>query len=490
MTAVRSDNENDTAGVGALSPTNSVPPRVPVVAIVGRPNVGKSTLFNRLVHAQRAIVDSRPGVTRDRNIALGRWSGRLLMLIDTGGFEDGDAARRSSAEPAPSGLLAAVRAQSLFAAEEADAVIAVFDGRAGLSPTDRDLVARLRRLRKPVAYAINKLDTPAHDAAAADFFALGLEESFPISSAHGRGMDALLDHVLEQLPAVPVPAVPVPAMLAPGAAVEERHAAAPVTVAIVGKPNVGKSSLLNRIVGQERAIVDAAPGTTRDPLDTPFRLGQQEYLLIDTAGIRRRPRVHEQLERSSVVRALKAIERAEVALVVIDATQGVTDQDARIAGYAWERGRGVLLAVNKWDAVPRQKGSATRFLEELRERYASLSEVPAVFVSARTGVGINRLFPGVTGVVTAHRQHLRTAELNRVLNEAVHAQPPASVRGKRPRFFYATQTGTAPPVISIFCSDPSLVLTSYERYLSNTFRRTFGLHGTPLRLRFRRRERR
>jgi GTP-binding protein len=351
--------------------------RLPVVAIVGRPNVGKSTLFNRLVRAQRAIVDSRPGVTRDRNIAMACWDARQFLLIDTGGFEDAD----------KSALAASVRAQAVLAAEEADAVIAVFDGREGLNPVDRELVRQLRALRKPVFYAVNKLDTPALDDEAAEFFALGFEEIFPVSVAHGRGVADLMERLLEQLPEVPAAAIP------------EALESGAVRLALVGRPNTGKSSLLNRIVGYERAIVDAAPGTTRDTLDTPFRHGDHAYVLIDTAGIRRRPRVHEQLERASVVRALRALERAEVALLLIDATEGMADQDARIASYAWERGRALLLVINKWDAVPQAQRERTEFRKRIQLQYATLAEVPMVFVSALTGQGVQTIFPALEQLV-------------------------------------------------------------------------------------------
>jgi GTP-binding protein len=422
---------------------DGLPRHLPTVAIVGRPNVGKSTLFNRLARSQRAIVDSQPGVTRDRNVATVRWDDNEFLLIDTGGFEDADAS-------------------------------AVFDGREGLNPVDRELVQRLRTLQKPVFYAVNKLDTPKHDDAAAEFFALGLSEVFPISVAHGRGVGELLERLMAQLPAMP-----------PAEAIAGRA----VTLALVGRPNVGKSSLLNRIVGYDRAIVDATPGTTRDPVDTPFQHGDQAYVLVDTAGVRRRPRVHEQIERASAVRALRALERAEVALLVIDAIEGMTDQDARIAGYAWERGRALLLVINKWDAVPRERRNRTPFRTRIQEQYPTLADVPVVFISALSGQGIQTIFPALERLVAAHRTQMRTVELNQLLGAATQAQAPASVHGKRPRFFYATQTGSAPPVITIFTSAPALVQTAYERYLSNEFRRAFSLFGTPLRLRFRPRPR-
>jgi GTPase len=448
----------DAAVLNSAISATAVPAQLPVVAIVGRPNVGKSTLFNRLVRRQRALVDSQPGVTRDRNIAVAQWNGRSFLLVDTGGFEDADR----------SPLAASVRAQSALAAEEAHAVIAVFDGRAGLSPADRDFVAALRRLRKPVWYAVNKLDTAAHDDEVADFFALGLDEVFPLSTAHGRGVAELLDHVVEPF-----------ALTEAGAARTDA-----VRLAIIGRPNVGKSSLLNRLVGAERAIVDATPGTTRDAVDTPVRYRERQYVVVDTAGIRRRPHVHEHLERASVVRALRAIERAELAVLVLDATEGVTDQDARIAGYAWDRGRALLFVANKWDALARRDRNAAAFAQRLRDKYATLADVPVICLSARTGAHVDELFPAVEKIIAAHHQQCRTAHLNEVLNAATRAQAPASVKGKRPRFYYATQTATAPATITIFSSHPELVQTSYLRYLTNEFRSAFDFQGTPVRLRF------
>jgi len=438
---------------------------LPVVAIVGAPNAGKSTLFNRLVRAQRAIVDSQPGVTRDRNIATAQWGGKKFLLIDTGGLDEQE---RSS-------LAAAVRTQSLQAAAEADVVIALFDGRAGVTPTDRDVVQHLRQLHKPVVYAVNKLDTATREDGAAEFFDLGLPALVAVSAAHGLGVGEMMDQVLGQLP--------------DKALVEPRPEAGPIKLAIVGRPNVGKSSLLNRILGFERAIVDNTPGTTRDAIDTPFEREGQDYVLVDTAGIRRRPRVQEQVERASVARALHALDRGEIALLVIDAVEGMADQDARIAGYAWERGRALVLVFNKWDAVPRPQRNRARVMEELQFKYKTLADVPVVFLSACTGSGLEDLFPSVKRVVEAHRREIRTVHLNQVLGDATRAQAPPSVQTKRPKFFYATQTGTAPPVFTIFCNFPELVPTSYQRYLGNTFRSAFDLQGTPLRLHFRRRDR-
>src|SRR5262245_5422869 len=332
--------------------------RLPVVALVGRPNTGKSTLFNRLTRSRRALVAPTPGVTRDRNIAVTERDGRRLLVVDTGGFEADEDEELSRA----------VRGQALLAAEAADAVVVVVDGRAGLNPLDRLLLERLRGLRQPLLVAVNKLDTPKQDDLVSEFYALGVSPLYPISAEHGVGVDALMTDVMERLPA----AEPIAEAAEP-----------PTAVAIIGRPNVGKSSLLNRLVGYERAIVSAAPGTTRDALDTPVTHGGREFVLVDTAGVRRRPRVQQHIERASVVRALRALERAEVALLVTDAVEGMTEQDARIAGYAWERGRALVLLVNKWDAVAKRDARAVA--QHIDRRYPSLAVVPKLFVSALTG---------------------------------------------------------------------------------------------------------
>ena len=428
------------------------------------------------------MVDATPGVTRDRNQARARWQGREFLLVDTGGVEEegGDADT----------LLAAVRSQTVRATEEADAIIVLLDGRAGFTPRERALVDLLRRAAKPVFFAVNKLDTPTLDDDAVDFFRLGVDRVYAISAAHGRGVDDLMEDVLAALPAA--------AETEPGAAAGETTAestkpaaksTAEVALAIVGRPNVGKSSLLNRLVGAERAIVSPIPGTTRDPLDSEVILGGRRYVLIDTAGIRRRPKVFEGIERASVARALRALDRAELALLVLDAGSDLAEQDARIATYAWDRGRGLLLVVNKWDAVPAAERDQKKFRETLAWRYPTLAEVAIVFVSALTGAGVGRIVPALERLTAAHRAELQTATLNKVLVDAVRGQAPPSVQGKRPAFYYATQTGTAPPTIAIFSSAPRLVGEGYERYLRNQFCAAFGLHGTPLRIQLRLRPR-
>ena len=439
--------------------------RLPVVAIVGRPNAGKSTLFNRLVPGRTAIVDKTPGVTRDRNIGIAKLRGRRFLLIDTGGFEDADG----------SPLAESVRAQSALAAEEADVIVVLLDGSEGLNPDDGVLLTRLRRLGKPLLFAVNKVDDAKHEHRIADFYALGIEEMLPISAAHGIGIEDLFHAVVEALPEVEPVAEP-------------SEADTPVRLALIGRPNAGKSSLLNRIVGYERAIVDSTPGTTRDALDTPFEMNGRKYVLVDTAGIRRRSRVVELVERVSVVRALSSLERAEVAALVIDAEQGMTDQDARIANYAWERRRALVLVFNKWDLLPEGENSSKKVFADIAHRYPSLADVPMVALSALKGNRVRSLFPLLEEVVANHRRQLGTAELNRALTQAVEAHAPRAVRGRPPRFFYATQTGTAPPVITLFASAPDKIAPDYERYLHNFFRKAFDLHGTPVKVKLRKRE--
>jgi GTPase len=432
--------------------------RLPVIALVGRPNTGKSTLFNRLTRTRRALVAATPGVTRDRNIAVATHDGRRALVVDTGGFEADEQAELSRA----------VRAQALLAAEEADAVVVVVDGRAGVNPLDRALLERLRALRQPLFVAVNKVDTTQREDLVSEFYALGVEPLYPISAEHGLGVGELLDAVFARLPeAEAVDAV----------------GEAPTAVAIIGRPNVGKSSLLNRLVGYERAIVSELPGTTRDALDTAVTHAGRAYLLVDTAGVRRRARVEAHLERASVVRALRALERSEVALLLVDAVEGMTEQDARIAGYAWERGRAVVLLVNKWDAAPARNTRAVA--ARIDQRYPSLAVVPKLFISALSGRGVTRVWGAIDAVAAHYRARLPTAKLNQVIGRAVAAQAPPIVQGTRPRLFYATQTAYAPPTVTIFASHPQRVAPAYERYLGNQLRAAFGLEGTPLRLLFR-----
>ena len=435
---------------------------LPVVAIVGRPNVGKSTLFNRLVRARRAIVDDTPGVTRDRVVAGAEHAGRAFLCVDTGGFH----AEATKDMPA---LVAQVRAQALAAVAEADVIVCVFDGPAGLLPADRELVRLVAKSGKPVLHAVNKIDHPGREGALLEFYALGVEPVLAVSSAHGRGIGELLDAVVAAMPAI-----------------EAASAATPgLRLAIMGRPNVGKSSILNRLLGAERAIVSPQAGTTRDAIDTPVTVGGTPYVLIDTAGIRRQGKVRDPLERHGAVRALGVLARSDLVAVVLDATEGMTDQDARIVGRAWEAGRGVVLLANKWDAVARPERDADRFQRHLRTTHPGFAQLPVLCVSAKSGEGLQRLFPIIARVGRAYAATLPTPALNRALKDALEATPPPSPGGRPLRFFYAAQTGHRPPEVVVFTSGGGAVPAAYARYLTSALRKSFDLVAVPLRVTFR-----
>ena len=435
--------------------------QLPVVAIVGRPNAGKSTFFNRLSHNRKAVVHATPGVTRDRNFVRATWRGRQFVLVDTGGIDPTETA----------GVVGRVQHQTQLAIDEADALIFLFDGREGLNPADAQAVDLLRRSRKPVLFAVNKIDSQKHAALVSDFFSLGIAPLYPISAAHGLGISDLLDGLTQGWERDSPP--------------PDQAAGAALPVAIIGRPNVGKSSLLNRLVGFERSIVDATPGTTRDAVDSLIDWHGRSIRLVDTAGVRRRPRIHEQIEQSSVLIALRAIERAEVCLLVIDAEQGMADQDARLIHYAWDRGRAVVLVVNKWDLAPPDRKNPARYEDGLRRQFAVTLPLPVVFVSALTGTRVASLLPLIERVSEAHTTQLPTVQLNRCLKEWTERNPPPGYRGKTPRFFYITQVSAKPPVIAIYTSAPQAIPRGYARYLENQLRERFPLTGTPLRLSFR-----
>jgi GTPase len=443
---------------------------LPVVAIVGRPNAGKSTLFNRLIRQRKAVVDDTPGVTRDRNFARAKWRDLPFVLVDTGGI---DLRERE-------GVVGQVQEQTRLAIDEADLVIFLFDGREGVNPADAEAVDLLRRSGKPVFFAVNKIDGDKQEAVTADFFSLGIETLFPISAAHSRGVTDLMDAIIDAFPQTESEEErAVPDSAAPSAAT------AALRVAIVGRPNVGKSSLLNRLVGFERSIVDATPGTTRDAVDSLIEWQGKPILLVDTAGARRRTRIHEYIEHASVLIALRALERTEIGVLVIDAVEGMTDQDSRLAQYAWERGRGLVLVVNKWDAAPPERRNRTRYLDDLHHSFPVTLPLPVVFLSALTGSRLNTLLPMVERVARAHAVEIPTALLNRYLQEWTRRHPPPSYKGKPPKLFYATQVSRKPPLIAIFTSVPEGIPTAYARYLENQLRETFELVGTPIKLSFR-----
>ena len=436
---------------------------LPVVAIVGRPNVCKSTLFNRIFGRRKAIVEDIPGVTRDRNYAEVTRFDTPFTLIDTGGFEPVSEER----------LLVQMREQSQLAVEEADVILFIVDVQQGLTPSDIEVAGMLRRVSKPVLYVVNKVDGDRQEGGLPEFYALGVDVVYPVSAEHGRGIDDLMDAVLALLPPAPAPAEPG----------EE------IRLAVVGRPNVGKSSLVNRLLGFERMVANPQAGTTRDSVDTPFAYNRKRYVLIDTAGIRRKGKVSQKLEKYSVVQALKAMDRADVVLVVIDAEEGVTDQDVTVAGYAYEKGRAVILVVNKWDRLTKDNATLGKFVEELRRTFKYLPFAPILFVSALTGQRVNKIMAEVEKVAQEYVRKIPTPQLNKVLSEAVRDHQPPVVQGKRLKFFYITQDGTRPPSFVIFVNRAEGVHFSYERYLGNKLREAFGFTGTPLRLYFKDRER-
>jgi GTP-binding protein len=429
---------------------------VPIIAIVGRPNVGKSTLFNRLLGGRRAIVDDMPGVTRDRLYGEGEWRGRRFVLVDTGGFE-----------PEGTGILAQVRSQAQQAVAEADAILFLVDGREGLTPADTE-VARLLRMGKPgpILLVVNKVDEVSQTALTSDFYQLGFDPVCPVSAEAGQGVGDLLDAVTALLPEA------------------EDEAAEPgaVTVAVVGRPNVGKSSLVNRILGAERVLVSPEPGTTRDAIDTRFTYRGHEYILVDTAGIRAKGRLGRSVERYSVSRALAAVRRADVALLLIDGVEGVTAQDTKVGGEAHEAGCACILVVNKWDCRAGQPDAADEFRLALQEHFKYLAYAPITFVSALTGLRVMSLFETIDAAAAERARRIPTAELNEVVQQAVTRRPPPVERGRPVRIRYATQTGIKPPTFVLFTTTPGKIHFSYMRYLENCIRQAYGFHGTPIRL--------
>jgi len=431
----------------------------PVVAIVGRPNVGKSTLFNRLVGERVAIVEEKPGVTRDRLEKDVEWSGRVFTLVDTGGldFQETDE------------ISGKTRRQVELAIREADVLLFLVDARAGLTPADEEIAQMLRRSEKPVLLVANKVEKFAGEHY--DFFRLGLGEPIPVSAALGLNTGDLLDQILQALPVREEEACP-----------EEL-----IRVAVVGRPNVGKSSLVNKILGFERVIVSAQPGTTRDAIDTLFEHAGRRFLLVDTAGIRRKSKIEEATERYSVLRAFRAIDGCDVSLVLLDALEGVTEQDKRIAGYVHEKGKASILTVNKWDLGKKDERAADRYREAVYQELSFLAYAPVAFVSALTGKGIRQLLQLVADVWGEYNRTIPTGSLNALLADLQLRTPPPAQKGKRLKIFYSTQLKTRPPTFALFVNDPELLHFSYLRYLENQFRLAWGFSGTPLRFFFRRR---
>lgn len=435
----------------------------PVVAIVGRANVGKSTLFNRLTEGRHAIVEDTPGVTRDRLYRDAEWLNREFTLIDTGGIEFNQADGQIAAK---------VYEQVELAIEEAAVIIFVVDGKAGINEDDKEIARILQKSKKPLVLAVNKLDNYGATTEHYEFFELGLGEPYPFSALHGINTGDLLDAVVAELPSQDF-------------AEDESDR---LRVTLIGRPNVGKSSLVNRLLGQDRVIVSDQPGTTRDAIDTPLTVDGKEYLLIDTAGMRKKARVNEPTERYSVARGLKAIDNSDVVLLVIDATSGITEQDQRIAGYAHEAGKGMLLVVNKWDLPEKDDKTMKKFEQEIKEKLPFADYLLSIFVSAKTGQRIDKILPLADFIAEQQSRRIPTSQVNEVLREAVLHNPPPADKGRRAKIFYASQVGIKPPKFVIFVNDPEILHFSYERYIENKMREAFGFAGTPVWLMWRKRE--
>ncbi len=460
---------------------------LPLVAIVGRPNVGKSTLYNRLVGGRPALVEDVPGVTRDRRYGQADFDGRYFRIVDTGGMDPG--AERGA-------LMAGVHKQAAQAIGEADVIIFVTDARDGLTPTDREVANILRRADVPVLVVANKVDSFAQEALAGEVHELGLGEVYGLSATHGRGVRELLDALIEALPAPVIEAgddaadEPDEAEVVEGEEPEAEAEARPIRLAFVGRPNVGKSSLVNRLLGEDRVLVHDMPGTTTDPVDTPFELFGQKYILVDTAGIRRRARIEEPTEKISVSMALSQIERCDVAVLVIDGTEGPAEQDSRIAGAAEDSGRGLVIVVNKDDLLGTGRtGDAAqkKLRDRLRDELPFVSFAPIRFASAHTGHGVPEVISTARQVFGEHGRRIPTAELNRFYAEVCETHPPPTHRGRAVRVFYMAQPIAHPPTFVLWANKPELVSHHYRRFLANQLRDRFGFQGTPLRIVTRRR---
>ncbi len=436
-----------------------------VVAIVGRPNVGKSRLFNRLIGRRKAIVRNEIGVTRDLNYGECEEGGVGFTLVDTGGFET----------KSKDSVIVQVKLQARVAIEDADVILFLLDGRAGPLPGDSELAGELRRSGKPVIFAANKVDGIKEEEALGEFYALGMDNVLPLSAEHGRGINELLDEVVKVIGGLDVTA-------------EAEEADDVVRIAIVGRPNAGKSSLLNKLIGTERAIVSEVAGTTRDSVDTVHTNNGKSYLFIDTAGIRKKSKISLTVEAYSVMEAIKIIERCHVALLVIDAERGVSVQDEKIAGIIEARGRCCLFVVNKWDKMEKETATSKEFTDKIHHQVPFLSYAPAVFLSALTGQRVAKVFNSIDSLLEEASTKIQTSKLNKVLEEVVAHHNPPLHKGKRVKFFYATQTGTVPPVFTIFTNRPEGVTAPYQRYLVNSFREKLGFERVPLRVKLRARE--
>ncbi len=438
---------------------------MPLVALIGRPNVGKSTLFNRFTKRRDAIVDSTPGVTRDRHYAKLSWNDHPFMLIDTGGIENENDV-----------ITTHIRTQALMAIEEADIILFLMDGRQGLSPSDQEIVAMLRRTKKDVFFIVNKIDSPDQETnLLSTFWELGVEQLWSLSADHGYGFQTLLEGLCEKIKP---------------SSESIDHPENTISLAFLGRPNVGKSSMINRIVGEERMVVSEISGTTRDSVDTLLSRDQYNYLLVDTAGIRRKGKTTNKLEKFSIIKSLGAIARCDIALVLIDASEGMTEQDTKVIGYTQEQGRACVILVNKWDLLKGDTKRQKQLLEEIELATGFIAFAPVLKVSALTGSGIKRIFPLIGTIYKQFNQKFSTSGLNKLLGDAVIHHTPPIYRGRRLKLYYTAQIKTAPPTFAIVANAPKGIHFSYQRYLKNRFRDGLGLDKVPIRLIFKERSQR
>ncbi len=429
----------------------------PTVAIIGKPNVGKSTFFNYIVGTRISIVEDTPGVTRDRVYAETNWRGRNFTVVDTAGIEP----------ESEDIIISQMREQAKMAMEIADVIVFLTDIKQGVTAVDQEIALMLKKSKKPVVLVCNKADNMSKDRNDIyEFYNLGMGEPYPVSAANALGIGDVLDAIYEQFPSKDL----------------DEDDDEKIKVAVIGKPNVGKSSLINKILGENRAIVSSIAGTTRDAIDTEYENQYGKYVLIDTAGIRRKSKVTESIEKFSIMRTLLAIERADVCLMLIDANEGVTDQDAKIAGEAHEAGKGIIIVVNKWDEYEKETGTLEKYKKEIYNKLSYLSYAPIIFISAKTGQRVDKLFPMINNVAEQNAKRISTSLLNQVINEAIAIVQPPSDKGRRLKILYITQATTKPPTFVIFVNNKELFHFSYERYLVNQIRREFGLEGTPIRV--------
>ncbi|WP_131042816.1 ribosome biogenesis GTPase Der [Clostridioides difficile] len=431
----------------------------PVVAVVGRPNVGKSTIFNKFAGKRISIVENTPGVTRDRIFAEVEWLDKYFTLVDTGGIEP-------NSEDI---ILSQMRNQAMLAMDMSHVILFIVDGKAGITAADKEIAQLLRKTKKPVILVVNKIDSQSQFDNIYDFYELGFGTPFAVSGANSMGFGDLLDEIVENFPA----------------GLDTEYEEDIIRVAITGKPNAGKSSILNKILGEERVIVSPIAGTTRDAIDTYFEKNGQKFLLIDTAGLRRKSKIYETIEKYSVIRAMSAVDRADVVLIVIDALEGVTEQDTKVAGIAHDEGKGCIFVINKWDLIEKDNKTMSNYTKDIKEKFPFMMYAPIVFVSAKTNQRMNKILDTVEYVSNEHSKRISTSALNEVIGEAVMLNQPPSDKGRRLKIYYGTQTDIRPPKITLFINDKDLTHFSYQRYLENKIRENFGFEGTSIKFEYR-----